>query len=189
MSIVKIIFFWVMLFFLINCSSRDDSYLVGKNKVGLLTEKTKVYEIKNLFKKDSIVSIANEGLLQNASGYTQEGIDTYRIYNKSGKHLLTITAKEPSDSLSTIKCVEIFDKRYKTANGIGLDINFETLNAKTYIKKIESTFTKVILYLDEMGATMTLSKKDLRIATFDMQPIQKEQIPSLAKPQSFVIWF
>jgi hypothetical protein len=57
------------------------------------------------------------------------------------------------------------------------------------ITKIEVTFTKAILFLDDLNATMTLNKSDLGIKTIRLEPIQLEQIPDAVKPQSFVIWF
>ena len=178
-----------MLCFFCACTS-ENPYLIAKNKVGNLTNATKIYQLQSIFKNDSIVPVLSEGFLENKAQYELQGADNYQIYEKSsGKHLLTITAENPSDSLSNILSVAIFDQRYKTQEGIGLDINFEQLSAKTYIRKIETSFNYVTLYLDAIGATMTLSKKDLKLSVFDMRAVQKQQIPALAKPQSFILWF
>jgi hypothetical protein len=113
----------------------------------------------------------------------------YLVYAKGGKHLLTITPREPLDSLSTIRNVAIHDETYTTKNGIGLSSVFSEINLMSRIPKVEATFTKAILYLDDLNATMTLNKKDLGIKTIRLKPIQLDQIPDAAKPQSFVIWF
>jgi len=111
------------------------------------------------------------------------------IYSKKGKHLLTITPKEPLDSLSKIGFVDIFDPAYVTEKGIGLNSTFEEINLLTRIGKVEATFTKATLYLDELNATMTLDKQDLGIKTMTTSEIQLEQIPNLVKPKTFVVWF
>lgn len=183
----QIIYFITSLFFACNT---QNPYAVAKNKVGKLTNKNKIFQLKNIFEKDSVVSVLNEGFLGKDSAYEQEGNDTYFIYEKkTGKHLLTIIAAKPSDSLSNILCVEIFDERYITKKGIGLKTDFQKLNAKTYIRKIETSFNFITLFLDEIGATMTLSKKDLGLSILDLKPVLKQQIPALAKPKSFVLWF
>jgi hypothetical protein len=115
--------------------------------------------------------------------------DKYLIYADDGKHLLTITPREPLDSLSTIRFVDIYDERYKTKNGIGLSSTFEEINLWTTIDKIETTFTKATLYLKALNATMTLNKKDLGIRSLKTVDVVPEQIPNLVKPASFVLWF
>lgn len=170
-----------------SCSSNDE-FTVEKNRVGLVTSETKVTEIAELFENDSIVSHLSEGILGYKGRYAQED-DFYLIYSKEGKHLLTLTPKEALDSLSTIRVVDIHDGVYTTKDGIGLDSKFEEINLAMNVSKIESTFTKVVLYLDQMNATMTLDKKDLGIKTIQTNDVQLEQIPNLVKPKSFVVWF
>ncbi len=169
------------------CSS-NEQYKVSKNRVGVLTAKTTAGDIEQLFKNDSVVKHLSEGLLGFKGAYTQDD-DKYLIYSKEGKHLLTITPKEPLDSLSTIRCIDVYDARYQTEQGVGLSSTFEEINMLENIVKIEASFTLATLFLDEINATMTLSKKDLGIKTMNTNPISKQQIPSLVKPTTFVVWF
>jgi len=145
---------------LLTACSNKDQFAIAKNKVGYITSETTAGEIEELFKRDSVV-----------------------------KHLLTITPKEPLDSLSKIGFVDIFDPAYVTEKGIGLNSTFEEINLLTRIGKVEATFTKATLYLDELNATMTLDKQDLGIKTMTTSEIQLEQIPNLVKPKTFVVWF
>ena len=186
----KISFRFVIILFLalgISCSD-SNQFQLAKNQVGPLNSKTKIHEIRDLFAKDSVVKILSEGMLGYRGAYSQED-DVYLVYAKGGKHLLTITPREPLDSLSTIRNVAIHDEIYTTKNGIGLSSVFSEINLMTRIPKVEATFTKAILYIDDLNATMTLNKKDLGIKTIRLKPIQLDQIPDAAKPQSFVIWF
>ncbi|WP_152287303.1 hypothetical protein [Flavicella marina] len=181
---VLVCFFAVQL---VACSG-NDAYTISKNRVGLVTNETTVEEVDALFENDSIVKNLSEGVLGYKGSYTQAD-DYYYIYSKEGKHLLTLTPKEPLDSLSTFKVIEIHDELYTTEEGIGLGSTFEEINLLTNISKTESTFTKVVLYLDALNATMTLDKLDLGITTIQTNDVQLEQIPNLVKPTSFVVWF
>lgn len=175
------------IFISVSCSKNKD-FMVAKNQIGKLNSKTTVLEIESLFKNDSVVKRLSEGLLGFQGAYTQDD-DKYLIYAADGKHLLTITPKEPLDSLSTIRFVDVYDERYKTKDGIGLSSTFEEINLWTTIDKIETTFTKATLYLTTLNATMTLDKKDLGIRSISTEEIFSEQIPNLVKPTSFVLWF
>tara|TARA_B100000809_G_scaffold249300_1_gene280423 strand:+ start:23091 stop:23663 length:573 start_codon:yes stop_codon:yes gene_type:complete len=172
---------------IISCSNKD-SYSITKNKVGLVNTKTTVSEIDAIFEKDSVVKHLSEGILGYQGRYSQED-DYYLIYSNTGKHLLTLTPNEPLDSLSTMRYVEIHDGLYTTLAGVGLNSTFEEINLSEQISKVEATFTKVVLYLDALNATMTLNKTELGINTIQVNDVQLEQIPNLVKPQSFVVWF
>jgi hypothetical protein len=76
--------------------------------------------------------------------YFQEE-DKYFIYEKEGTLLLTITPKEQQDSLSTIKSIEIHDKRFATKNGINLESTFSEVNTN-YALRVESTLLCVTLF-------------------------------------------
>lgn len=170
------------------CSNNKDQFLIGKNKVGYLSSKTTVGEIESIFKNDSVVSHLSEGVLGYRGSYSSED-DKYLIYSKKGEHLLTITPKDALDSLSTIGFIEVFNKAYVTEKGIGLSSTFEEINLLTRINKVEATFTKATLYLDEFNATMTLDKKDLGLKSYTNTEIQLEQIPGLIKPKTLIVWF
>lgn len=173
---------------MLSCSNKDE-FTVEKNRVGVITSETKVMEIESLFENDSVVKRLSEGILGYQGRYAQED-DFYLIYSKEGKHLLTLTPKEPLDSLSTMRTVDIHDPIYVTKQGaVGLNSKFEEINLAMNVSKIESTFTKVVLYLDQMNATMTLDKLDLGINTIQTNDVQLEQIPNLVKPKTFVVWF
>ncbi len=167
----------------------DNKFEVSKGRVGKLTTKTKITELSNIFKNDSIVKNLSEG--EKGNGYLQED-DEYLIYDKNGKHLLTITAEQALDSTSTIKCIEIFDPRYKTKNGLNINSTFQEINANTPVKSedIEILISSVKIPLRDLDAEITLDKEDLGLEQFgNYQQISPEQIPDLAKVKSFIVWF
>lgn len=170
---------------IISCGG-NDAFKVEKGKVGYLTQKTTVLEIDKIFKNDSIVKNLSEGSTGN--NYLQDD-DEYLIYEKGGKHLLTIIPKEQLDSTSTIKSVQIHDARYKTETGITLNSNFLEIKANSTVDKVESSFSSATLFIDELNATIAIDKEELGLKNFSTQKVVLDQIPDLAKIKSFIVWF
>jgi len=184
----KCIYVFALLLTFYSCSNTEE-FTIEKNRVGLIDKETRVKDIDILFKNDSVVKRLSEGVLGYKGKYAQED-DFYLIYSKEGKHLLTLTPKESLDSMSNIRLVEVHDPKFVTKiGGVGLNSKFEEINLAMNISKIESTFTKVVLFFDQMNATITLDKLDLGISTIQTNDVQIEQIPNLVQPKSFIIWF
>ena len=181
LSIALIIFSLLI----IGCSN-SNKFNIEKGKVGLINTKTTVLDLDNIFKNDSIVKNLSEGAL--GDNYFQDD-DEYLIYEKGGKHMLTIMPKEQLDSTSTIKSIEIHDARFKTISGITLNSNFSQIHANNNINRIESTFESATLFLDDLNATIAIDKEELGLKRFSPQKVSIEQIPDLAKMKSFIIWF
>lgn len=164
----------------------NSKFDVAKGKVGSLTTKTTMQEIDGIFKNDSVVKFLSEGI--KGDNLFQED-DKYKIYEKGGKHLLTIIPQEQLDSVSTIKSIEIFDDRYKTKSGLNINSTFQEINANNTINKVESTLSSATLFIDDLNATIAIDKEDLGLKAFSTQKVTKEQIPDLAKIKSLTIWF
>ncbi|WP_439131271.1 hypothetical protein [Polaribacter sp.] len=169
---------------IISCNN-SDKFMIEKGKVGELTQQTTVKDLEVIFKNDSIVKNLSEGAL--GDNYFQDD-DEYLIFEKGGKHLLTIVPQEQLDSTSTIKSIEIHDKRFKTKEGINLSSSFSEINATNHLRP-ESTLKSVTLFVDELNATMVIDKSELGLSNYSSQKVSLEQIPDLAKIKSFVVWF
>ena len=170
---------------MVSCGD-SNKFNIEKGKVGNLSQKTTMLELETIFKNDSIVKNLSEGAKGN--NYLQDD-DEYLIYEKGGKHLLTIIPKEPLDSVSTIKSVEIHDARYKTGSGVNLNSNFLEVKTNINVNKVESTFSSATLFIDELNATIAIDKEELGLNSFSTQKVVLDQIPDLAKIKSFVVWF
>jgi len=181
----NILFLFALSMLIISCSD-SEKFQIKKGQVGHLTPKTTIHDLKEIFKNDSIVSNLSEGSL--GDNYFQDD-DEYMIYEKGGKHLLTVVPKEQLDSSSTIKSVQIFDKRFKTESGINISSTFLDVDANSNIDKVESTFSSATLFIDDLNATISIDKQELGLKAFSNQQVTKEQIPDLAKMKSFTIWF
>lgn len=175
----------IVLILSFSCSD-NEQFMIEKGKVGSINTKTLVSELPEIFKNDSIVSHLSEGALGN--NYFEED-DEYLIYDKQGKHLLTIIPKEQLDTSSVIKSIQIFDNRFQTKSGLNIRTRFLDLRANNRINKIESSFSSAILFLDDLNVTLTIDKEELGLKTFSKQRVTLDQIPDLARIKSFTVWF
>lgn len=174
----------IVLLLVVGCTN-NDQFKIEKGKVGLITPKTTVKDLNKIFENDSIVRNLSEGAL--GDNYFQDD-DEYLVFEKGGKHLLTIVPKEQLDSTSTIKSIEIHDARFMTKEGINLNSSFSEINAINRLRP-ESTLQSVTLFVDELNATIAIDKEELGLRDFSTQKVSLEQIPDLAKMKSFVVWF
>ena len=184
-NVFKLFFIAIFSIVLVQCGN-GNKFTVAKGKVGKLTANTTIEELDGIFVKDSIVKNLSEGSL--GDNYFQDE-DEYLIFEKGGNHLLTIVPKEQLDSSSTIKSIQIFDKRFKTASGLSLTSSFEEINLNNNITKVETSLSSAILFIDDLNVTIALDKEELGLRDFSTQKISLEQIPDLAKIKTYVIWF
>ncbi|WP_299158905.1 hypothetical protein [uncultured Tenacibaculum sp.] len=183
-NIIKPLIIALMSVLFIQCG--NSKYDIAKGKVGKLTTKTTMQEVEKIFEKDSVVKVLSEGTKGN--NIFQED-DKYKVFEKGGKHLLTIIPQEQLDSTSTIKSIEFFDNRFKTKSGLNISSTFQEINANNTVNKVESSLSSATLFIDDLNATIAIDKEDLGLKEFSTQKVTKEQIPDLAKIKSFTIWF
>lgn len=185
-SLKSILLFAIVVVSFVSCNNKSD-FKLEKGKVGKLTTNTTIEELATIFSKDSLVVELSDALPENGNKYFNED-DAYLIYNKEGKHLLTITPLKQHDSLSTIKSIEIFNNKYKTKKGISLYSPFKDIRA-AYQISITNTLLSAHIDIDELNATMSIDKKEIGINEFNRDKIKADQIPDLARIKHFTIWF
>ena len=178
----KIILLLLLSIVFIQCK-KENNFTIDKNQLGKLTSLTQINELESIFAKDSLVSNLGEGDFANAE------YDEYLVFEKGGKHMLTIIPSEQHDSTSTIESIQIFDNRYKTIKGLNISSTFSDIVENYTVNKVESTFTTAVLFIDEIDATIAIDKKDLGINEFGMDKVRLDQIPDMAKIKYFTIWF
>ena len=164
-------------------SCTNSKFEISKGKVGDITTKTTINDLEQIFANDSIVRNLSEGATGN--NYFQDD-DEYLIYEKGGKHLLTIVPKEQLDSTSTIQSL---DSRYATENGLSLNSTFSEIRLNTNITKVETSFSSATLFIDDLNATLAIDKEELGLKEFSSGKVTLDQIPDFAKMKSFVVWF
>jgi hypothetical protein len=181
---LPVVFILLSSLFLISCSNQK--FKISKGNVGKLTTTTTIKHLEQIFAKDSIVKNLSEGATGDT--YLQDD-DEYLIFEKGGKHLLTIVPKEQLDSTSTIKSIEILDPRFTTEHGVSLNSNFSEIRMNTNISKVETSFSSATLFIDDLNATFAIDKEELGLKNFSTEKVALDQIPDLAKMKSFVVWF
>jgi hypothetical protein len=183
----KIISIVVVVLLLTGCNGNGD-FLIEKGRVGKLTKSTIVNDLASIFSNDSLVIRLSEGDLSSDENKYFHEDDQYLVYEKGGKHLLTLIPVEQHDSLSGLKSIEIFDNRYKTKKGISLYSPFKDINS-AYQVSLTNTLLSAHIDIDELNATMSIDKKDIGINEFNREEIIPENIPDLALVKHFTIWF
>lgn len=174
----KLISIIVLSLILIQCNS-DKDFLITKNSLGKITKKTTVAELDKIFKNDSIVKLPKN----------LEVFNKYKVFDKSGHHLLTIKLDGNRDTIKGIDNIKIFSNLYKTEKGLTTDATFKDVIDNYSISKVDPFIEIVMISIDELNASIALDKKDLKINEFDMRKISKDQIPDMAKIKYITLWF
>lgn len=174
----KIIVLILLSLILVQCNNQNDT-LIAKNQVGKLSKSTKISDLDDIFKNDSVIRIPED----------TDNFYEYRVFQKGGKQLLTIKPKFERDTIKLIESVQIFSNRFKTVKGISTLSVYKDIVDNYSINKIEPTFTSAIVIIDELNATFALDKNDLRLNEFDMNKINKDQVPDMAKIKYITVWF
>ena len=165
-----------------SCNKDADKFLVTNHNIGLLTDSTQVKDLKTIFINDSIISpIAGDEF----SGT----LNTIEIYEKGGKHLLSLTPKQALDSTATISTVKIKDARFKTDKGITSNSTFADIKAKYTITNIQNSFKSASIFVKESEAFFLIDKKELPSEfQFDMtKKIEEANIPNTTKIKHFIL--
>ncbi|MGB5170083.1 hypothetical protein [Eudoraea sp.] len=153
---------------------KDTTFLINSDRVGNLQRTTKVIEVDSIFQADSIIK--EENRIAIGSFPTR-----FNIYEKGGKHLLTLTPN--NDSIATISLVRIYDPRYLTKEGVGLSSTFKDIKKNYVIKKIVTSLNNVVIFIENSDLYFTIDKEELPASLrYDTSiNIEEVQIPDDAK--------
>ncbi|MGW9687165.1 hypothetical protein [Flagellimonas sp. 2504JD1-5] len=166
---IVLVFGICVLLLFISCGEKDTSFLITEHSVGPLLSETAVVNLEQVFIKDSIA----KDTIKPESG-------KIKIYQKNGKHLLTLTSS--SDSIPTVENIRIFDTRYKTGKGIGLHSTFKDIQDNYQIKKIVTTINSIVIFPKESNLYFTIDKEELPSnLRYTSSKIEAVQIPPTAK--------
>ena len=161
-----------ILVFLSSCAEKDTSFLISNEKIGKLDNISLVRDLELIYEGDSLVKDTLSSRIS-----TQRKI---KIYEKGGKHLLTLTPT--SDSIPKIENVSIEDPRFETASGIGLKSTFKDIQDNYEIKKIVTTMNSVVVFPKGSNLYFTISKEELPSSLrYTTTAIDAVQIPDEAK--------
>lgn len=167
----------VVLFLLAQCAGEDN--LIKKRQLGEIDSNTSIEELDRIFSRDSVVKLP-EG---------EELIREYKVMDETGEPALIFMPKIENDSIKSLELVKIYSSEYVTEKGISTASTFKDVLGQYSIDKIEPSFSSAILFIDEINATISLDKKDLKLDEFDMRDIREDQIPDLARIMYITLWF
>ena len=181
----NLVILFVVVMALASCSKeQQDPFEWNKDRIGHITKDTQVYQLDSLYANDSIVNPIKGDEFSN-------GANEIEIFEKGGKHLLTLTPTMALDSTATIENIIVRDDRYTTPEGISINSSFSEI-AKAYkITGIDNMIEDAIIWVDDQNFYFAISKEELPTEVkYDMlADIEKTMIPDNIKAERvFVAW-
>lgn len=166
----------------VQCNKEDNRFLVAENRVGPITTTTTVSQLDSIFEQDSIVRPEKQSNLLSTGSAIQ-------IYEKGGKHLLTLTPASKNNPDAVIEHIQVFDARYQTEKGLHLMSTFKDVKDNYAIAAIQNTLNNVIVTLKDSDIYITIDKEqlpeELRFGSSNV--IEKTQIPDKATFKYFMV--
>ncbi len=155
------------------CQEKDTTFLITEQSVGPLQTTTIVDNLETIFVNDSLVKDTVAFQFGSSAG-------KIKVFEKGGKHLLTLTPSQ--DSVQTVENIQVFDPRYLSATGIGLQSTFGDIKANYEVKKIVTTMNSLVVFPKESNLYFTLYKEDLpENLRYTTSRIEMVQIPDDAR--------
>ncbi|MGB5822119.1 MAG: hypothetical protein WBG90_21735 [Saonia sp.] len=165
----------------IQCQTEKDiSFLITADSVGKLTRTSTTDDLETIYTTDSIVKDTTKTKLGSS-------VRKVKIYENGGKHLLTLTPS--TDSIPTIENIRIYDPRFVTEKGVGLNSTFKDIKSNYDIRKIITSLNNVVIFLKENDVYFTIDKKELpsSLRYASSTNIEAVQIPDAAKIKYLMI--
>ena len=165
----------VVIFSIAACKNEKDTYfLIRSDQVGMISSTSTLEEVEQAYQADSIVKDTTELSIG-------VGNDKLRIYERGGKHLLTLTPNK--DSIPGVEHILVADPRFATEEGVNLYSTFGDLKKNYQIKKIITSFNNIVILLEDSNVYFTIDKKELpsHLKYTTTRPIEEVEIPEEAK--------
>lgn len=159
---------------------KNNAFLIAQDSIGKLNKKSLARDMELIFHNDSVVKDTVALKFGN-------GAQKIKVFEKGGKHLLTLTPT--SDSIPRIENVRVEDSRFKTEKGIGLLSTFKDIKDSYTIKKVMTSTNNVVVFVKESDAYFTIDKQELPSSLQYAVSVNIEavQIPDKAKIKYFMI--
>lgn len=171
----NILFISLILLGLAACNEKTDTtFLITQNSVGKLDKISLARDIEIIYENDSIVK---DTTVINTTNNSKK----IKIFEKGGKHLLTLTPS--GDSIPTIENIRIEDTRFTTDKGVGLASTFKEIKDNYSIRKVITSMNNVVILLKDSDVYFTISKEELpsSLRYASSVNIEAVQIPDDAK--------
>ena len=150
----------------------EDPFLIGADRVGKLKRSHRLPDLDQVYLSDSVV--------QDTTRMNMGRNEKIEVYEKGGKHLLTLTPD--TDSLPGIENIRIRDPRYRTPEGISLESTFGEIEEKYEIRKVVSTSGNILVLLKDNPLYFTISRDELPASLrYSGGAVDAVQIPDAAR--------
>ena len=167
-----------------SCETKTNDFIIKNKQVGKLTDSTTIASMKKLY--------ANDSIIKNTEGQSAfEAYDEYTIIDKKTKKpLLLVVPVKQKDENSKIKRIEILSDQFKTEKGASLSSTFGTFNTQHQLGKLEETFKYIVVFIDDINATIDMTKDVLPLNSRNDSSIKidKTMIPDNSKIKHFVVF-
>ncbi len=169
-----LVFICLVLLFTSCEKEKNSTFLITKDVVGKLDKISLARDLEVIYENDSI---AKDSAIVNAANNSKK----IKVFEKGGKHLLTLTPS--SDSIPTIENIRIEDSRFTTDKGIGLGSTFKDIKDNYTIRKVVTSMNNVVILLKDSDVYFTISKEQLPSSLRYVSSVNIEavQIPDDAK--------
>lgn len=159
---------------------KDANFLITKDAIGKLDKISLARDVEIIYENDSIVK-------DSIAIYAANNSKKIKIFEKGGKHLLTLTPS--SDSIPTIENIRIEDIRFTTDKGVGLSSTFKDIKENYTIRKVITSTNNVVILLKDSDVYFTISKEQLpsSLRYASSVNIEAVQIPDDAKVKYMMV--
>jgi hypothetical protein len=175
MKSIKKTIFAIGLVLITQCQpKKDPHFLITSDKVGKLERSSLTRDLELIFAEDSLVMDTVQLNFGN-------GASKIKVFEKGGKHLLTLTPN--TDSIPKVENVMVQDARYVTDRGIHIKSTFKDIQEAYSIKKIITSLNNVVILIKESDIYFTIDKAELpeNLRYSANTKIEAVQIPDAAK--------
>ena len=146
----KIILIAIASLTFIQCSKKEDHFLIQKDQIGVLKRTYNIKQIDSVFANDSVV--------KHVAGDDFTGRNTdIEVYEKGGAHLLSLSPADVMDDNTIINIVTLRDNRYKTAKSIGLESTFKDFKDNYDVSKIDRILNNINVEFKNEDFYITIS--------------------------------
>ncbi len=173
MKTLLLYLFFILL--IVGCEREiDKTFLITKESIGKLNRNSLARDLEIIYGNDSIVK---DSTYINTANNSKK----VKVFEKGGKHLLTLTPN--SDSIPTIENIRIEDPRFVTEQGVGLKSTFKDIKDHYTIRKVITSMNNVVILLSDSDMYFTISKEQLpsSLRYSSSVNIEAVQIPDDAK--------
>jgi len=170
-----LLLFFVFPILFCNCDQEiDTTFLITNDQVGMLDKTSLARDIELIFAQDSVVKDTTTLNLGNKA-------KKLKIYERGGKHLLTLTPS--ADSIPQIENVRFEDNRFSTKKGVSISSTFKEIKDAYTIKKVITSTNNLLVLVKESDVYFTISKEELpsSLRYASSKNIEAVQIPDKAK--------